>query len=92
MVEKELKPGGAKIPVTNNNKKHYIDLMVQWKLCHGVQQQIEALVNGLKEMIPLEYLRTFDAQEFEWVIAGTPEIDMEDWKANTQYWGGMQHR
>ena len=66
--------------------------MVQWKLCHGVQLQIEALVKGLKEMIPLEYLRTFDAQEFEWVIAGTPEIDMEDWKANTQYWGGMQHR
>lgn len=88
LVEKELKPGGAKIPVTNKNKKHYIDLMVQWKLCHGVQQQIEALVNGLKEMIPLEYLGTFDAQEFEWVIAGTPEIDMEDWKANTQYWGG----
>ena len=39
-------------------------------------------------MLPLEYLEPFDAQELEWVIAGTPEIDMEDWKRNTVYWGG----
>lgn len=43
---------------------------------------------GLKEMMPLEYLQPFDAQELEWVIAGTPEINMDDWKANTVYWGG----
>ena len=63
--------------------------MIQWKLCKGVEKQTECLVEGFKEMLPLEYLRPFDAQEFEWVIAGTPEIDMEDWKKNTQYYGGV---
>ena len=62
--------------------------MVQWRLSHGVQYQMENLLKGLKEMIPLEYLKPFDAQELEWVIAGTPEINMSDWKENTQYWGG----
>ena len=75
--------------MTENNKKEYVDLMVQWRLSHDVQQQIDSMSKGLKEMIPLEYLRPFDAKELEWVIAGTPEINMEDWKANTQYWGGM---
>lgn len=84
-----MKPGGAGIEVTENNKKEYVDLMVQWRLSHGVQQQVESMSKGLKEMIPLEYLRPFDAKELEWVIAGTPEINMEDWKANTQYWGGI---
>ena len=64
--------------------------MLQWRLAHGVQEQMEHLVKGLKEMIPLEYLQPFDAKELEWVIAGTPEINMEDWKKNTIYYGGAR--
>ena len=70
------------------NKKEYVDLMVKWKLMRGVAAQTESLVKGLREMIPFEYLKPFDPQELEWVIAGTPEINLEDWKANTVYWGG----
>ena len=44
-------------------------------------------MEGLKELLPLEYLEPFDANELEWVIAGTPEVNMEDWKKNTNYWG-----
>ena len=64
--------------------------MVTWRLSRGTSQQTETLVKGLREMIPLAYLSTFDPQELEWVIAGTPEIDMADWKANTVYWGGIE--
>lgn len=83
-----MKPGGGQIEVTNQNKKEYVDLMVQWRLAHGVSHQMDSLRKGLREMIPYEYLKPFDPQELEWVIAGTPEINMEDWKSNTQYWGG----
>ena len=89
MIEKELKTKGSRIPVTEANKKEYVELMLQWRLAHGVQEQMENLVKGLKEMIPLEYLQPFDAKELEWVIAGTPEINMEDWKKNTIYYGGV---
>ena len=62
--------------------------MVQWRLGKGVRLQLESLVRGLREMVPSAYLQPFDAQELEWVIAGTPEINVDDWKTHTLYWGG----
>ena len=43
---------------------------------------------GLTELVPLDCLTKFDAQELEWVIAGTPEINVDDWRNNTEYSGG----
>eukprot|EP00731_Ephydatia_muelleri_P028866 Em0020g510a len=88
IVETDFKKGGSKISVTENNKKEYIKLMVNWRLSRGVQEQMEALVNGIWELVPLQLLIPFDARELEWVIAGTPEINFEDWKANTEYSSG----
>ena len=88
-MEIDLKKEGSKIPVTEQNKKEYIKLMVDWKLSGGVHEQMEALTSGLRELIPLDYLTPFDARELEWVIAGTAEINVEDWKANTVYSGGV---
>lgn len=88
VTEYELKPGGAFIPVVIDNKQEYVELMVQWRLSNGIGPQTENLVKGLREMIPRQYLNSFDAQELEWVIAGTPEINLDDWKNNTIYWGG----
>jgi len=88
MVELELVPRGSETAVTEDNKQEYVDLMVQWRLARRIGPQTESLVRGLKEMLPLAYLEPFDAQELEWVIAGTPEINIDDWKENTLYWGG----
>ena len=89
MVEKELQPNGSVTPVTEENKQTYVDHMVQWRLGRGIMQQMQEVLKGLKEIVPTAYLQPFDAQELEWVIAGTPEINMDDWKANTNYWGGV---
>lgn len=70
------------------NKQEYVKLMVRWRLPNSILVQTESMVKGLREMIPPQYLDAFDTQELEWVIAGTPEINMEDWKSNTVYWGG----
>ena len=72
----------------NSNKLEYIELMLKWRLSRGTGQQTESLVKGMREMIPIAYLDPFDPQELEWVIAGTPEIDIDDWKKNTNYRGG----
>ena len=91
MVETDLKKLGSKIPVTEQNKNEYIKLMVDWKLSRGVHEQMEELISGLRELIPLDYLTPFDARELEWVIAGTAEINVEDWKKNTAYSGTLHH-
>ena len=88
VTEYELKPGGSFINIVEENKHEYVDLMVKWKLSNGILPQTESMVKGFREMIPRQYLDSFDAQELEWVIAGTPEINLDDWKNNTIYWGG----
>lgn len=37
-------------------------------------------------------MSVFDARELELVIAGTAEIDLSDWRNNTEYRGGKDTR
>ncbi|KAM5152312.1 E3 ubiquitin-protein ligase HECW2 isoform 1-T2 [Mantella aurantiaca] len=88
ITERELKPGGANIPVTEKNKKEYIEKMVKWRIERGVVQQTESLVRGFYEVADARLVSVFDARELELVIAGTAEIDLGDWRNNTEYRGG----
>lgn len=53
ITERELKPGGANIPVSEKNKKEYIERMVKWRIERGVVQQTESLVRGFYEVCVL---------------------------------------
>ncbi|XP_069388779.1 E3 ubiquitin-protein ligase HECW2 isoform X2 [Paralichthys olivaceus] len=88
ITERELKPGGAGIPVSEKNKKEYIERMVKWRIERGVAQQTESLVRGFYEVVDVRLVSVFDARELELVIAGTAEIDLADWRINTEYRGG----
>uniref|UniRef100_A0A6G1SJ99 HECT-type E3 ubiquitin transferase n=1 Tax=Aceria tosichella TaxID=561515 RepID=A0A6G1SJ99_9ACAR len=88
VVEKELKPNGRNIAVTEKNKREYIEKMVKWRLERGVREQTESLVKGFYEVIDPRLVSVFDARELELVIAGTAEIDVKDWRKNTDYRGG----
>uniref|UniRef100_A0A8B9JLT9 HECT-type E3 ubiquitin transferase n=1 Tax=Astyanax mexicanus TaxID=7994 RepID=A0A8B9JLT9_ASTMX len=88
ITERELKPGGAGVPVSEKNKKEYIERMVKWRIERGVAQQTESLVRGFYEVVDVRLVSVFDARELELVIAGTAEIDLADWRNNTEYRGG----
>ncbi|XP_074520630.1 E3 ubiquitin-protein ligase HECW2 isoform X2 [Halichoeres trimaculatus] len=88
ITERELKAGGANIPVSEKNKKEYIERMVKWRIERGVVQQTESLVRGFYEVVDARLVSVFDARELELVIAGTAEIDLSDWRNNTEYRGG----
>lgn len=88
IVEKELKPGGKNIVVTEKNKKEYLERIIKWRLERGVQEQTESLVRGFYEVVDPRLVSVFDARELELVIAGTAEIDVNDWRQNTEYRGG----
>uniref|UniRef100_A0A3P8UWT3 HECT-type E3 ubiquitin transferase n=1 Tax=Cynoglossus semilaevis TaxID=244447 RepID=A0A3P8UWT3_CYNSE len=88
ITERELKPGGANIPVSEKNKKEYIERMVKWRIERGVVQQTESLVRGFYEVVDSRLVSVFDARELELVIAGTAEIDLSDWRNSTEYRGG----
>lgn len=81
----ELKPGGADIPVTESNKREYVKLIVRYRLLRGIAEQMDAMKRGFSEIVPVEFLDMFDEKELELVIGGLGEIDLDDWKANTEY-------
>lgn len=43
---------------------------------------------SLRQVMPVSLLQAFDASELEFLTAGTLEIDIEDWKAHTEYRNG----
>ena len=63
----------------------YLDRVVKWRIERGVASQTEALIRGFYEVVDPRFLTIFDARELELVIAGTMEIDMADWRRNTEY-------
>ncbi len=76
MVTIELKPGGADIPVTEENKKEYVDHLVEYRISKRVSEQFEAFTSGFNELIPQELINVFDERELELLIGGMSEIDV----------------
>ena len=76
MVTVELKPGGADIPVTEENKKEYVDLVVEYRISKRVKEQFDAFMDGLLELIPRDLVNVFDERELELLIGGMSEIDV----------------
>ncbi|KAI9678114.1 MAG: hypothetical protein M1817_006058 [Caeruleum heppii] len=86
-LEIDLKPNGREIPVTNENKKEYIDLLIEWRIQKRVEEQFNAFITGFNELIPADLVNVFDERELELLIGGIAEIDVDDWKKHTDYRG-----
>ncbi|KAM9410077.1 E3 ubiquitin-protein ligase NEDD4-like isoform 3-T3 [Pholidichthys leucotaenia] len=84
----ELKPGGADIVVTNENKDEYIHLVIQWRFVNRIQKQMTGFKEGFFELIPQDLIKIFDENELELLMCGLGDVDVNDWKANTKYKNG----
>jgi E3 ubiquitin-protein ligase HUWE1 len=73
----ELKEGGKDIPVTDENKMEYVQLVAQFKMSNGIRKQIDAFLEGFHELIPPELISIFNEKELELLISGMPDIDRE---------------
>lgn len=87
VVTVDLKSDGRDIEVLDDNKKEYIELFTQWKICDRVEEQFKAFMDGFNELIPEDLVNVFDERELELLIGGIAEIDVEDWKKHTDYRG-----
>ncbi|KAG9316564.1 hypothetical protein JVU11DRAFT_2615 [Chiua virens] len=82
-----LKPGGESIPVTQDNKREFVQLSANFRLYSSISEQIENLVAGFHEIIPKDLITIFNEKELELLISGTPDIDVDEWRAATEYNG-----
>jgi len=85
LEQHNLKPDGADVCVTEENKNEYIELMTQWRFTRGVEEQTKSFLEGFNEVVPLQWLQYFDERELELMLCGMQEIDVEDWERNTVY-------
>uniref|UniRef100_F6QUG6 E3 ubiquitin-protein ligase SMURF1 n=1 Tax=Xenopus tropicalis TaxID=8364 RepID=F6QUG6_XENTR len=84
LLQHELKPNGKNLQVTEENKKEYVRLYVNWRFMRGIEAQFLALQKGFNELIPQHLLKPFEQKELELIIGGLDKIDISDWKANTR--------
>ncbi|KAI8947386.1 hypothetical protein F4801DRAFT_582436 [Xylaria longipes] len=81
----DLCENGRNIPVTEENKHDYVRLVVEHKLLSSVKDQMEHFLKGFHDIIPAELISIFNEQELELLISGLPDVDIDDWKSNTEY-------
>ncbi|KAF2264642.1 hypothetical protein CC78DRAFT_616562 [Lojkania enalia] len=98
-IEKELKPGGANISVTNQNRLVYISYMARHRLQNQPYLQTTSFLRGLSTMIQPSWLSMFNHSELQTLVSGTSSsIDIDDLRRNTIYGGtyvigddGLEH-
>lgn len=83
----DLKPNGRDIPVTDDNKMEYVKLVTEQRLTASIRQQIDAFLAGFNEIIPPHLIRIFSETELELLISGLPDIDVDEWRNNTDLHG-----
>ncbi|XP_056258902.1 E3 ubiquitin-protein ligase NEDD4-like isoform X6 [Seriola aureovittata] len=84
----DLKPSGSDMVVTNDNKKEYIDLVIQWRFVNRVQKQMNAFLEGFTELILIDLIKIFDENELELLMCGLGDVDVNDWRQHTVYKNG----
>ena len=81
----DLIENGRNIPVTEENKQQYVQLIAEHRLVESVKEQLDNFLKGFHDIIPAELISIFNEQELELLISGLPDINVDDWKANTEY-------
>uniref|UniRef100_A0A8C5AQ72 HECT-type E3 ubiquitin transferase n=1 Tax=Gadus morhua TaxID=8049 RepID=A0A8C5AQ72_GADMO len=84
IIQHELKPNGKNVAVSQDTKKEYVRLYVNWRFLRGIEAQFLALQKGFNEVIPQHLLKAFDEKELELIVCGLGKIDIVDWRSNTR--------
>lgn len=60
----ELRPGGADMVVTNENKLQYVHAMADYKLNRQMRPLVTAFARGMADIVDPQWLGLFNAKEF----------------------------
>ncbi|XP_069780819.1 ubiquitin-protein ligase E3A-like isoform X3 [Narcine bancroftii] len=89
-VTHNLKDSNDEIPVTNQNKKEFVQLYTNYILNQSVEKQFRAFNRGFHMVTnesPLKYL--FRPEEIEQLICGSKNLDFHALEEATEYDGGF---
>ncbi|KAK9708462.1 hypothetical protein K7432_009630, partial [Basidiobolus ranarum] len=85
----DLKPGGEDIKLTEENKKEFVDLYVDFILNKSIEKQFDAFKEGFDNVCAGSAIQLFRPEEVEQLICGSSDLDFEALERVTQYDGGF---
>ncbi|KAH8706683.1 hypothetical protein BGZ61DRAFT_350034 [Ilyonectria robusta] len=89
-VQIPLCPGGERIPVTNSNRREYVDLYTRYILDVAVTRQFEPFKRGFYTVCGGNALSLFRPEEIELLVRGSDEeLDITSLRGVAEYdnWG-----
>lgn len=87
MVQVPLVPNGDRIPVTNDNKREFVDRYVSWVFNESIENQFAAFKAGFGYVCGGNALSLFRPSEIELMVCGGTELDIRDLEGVTEYEG-----
>lgn len=85
----ELILNGSQIAVTNENRKQYVDSVIEYELNSSVKEQFEAFKQGFWLVFQIaKNVTIYEPEEFDIIISGQTVYDWEELKKNTTYSDG----
>ncbi|CAG9467513.1 unnamed protein product [Pedinophyceae sp. YPF-701] len=87
VVTEPLVPGGDEMPVTEANRRAYVDAYVAHALNKSVAEQFAAFSRGFLTVCGGPALQLFRPEELEVLTCGTPHLDFAALEGNATYEG-----
>lgn len=89
-----LCPGGETTVVTEDNRREFVELYVDWWLNRSIERQFEAFAKGFLMLCGGPALQLFSATELERLVCGSPCLDFDALVSSARYEGGYhpEHR
>jgi hypothetical protein len=85
----ELRPGGAEVEVTAENRAEYVRAYTAHVLQASVAKQFDAFNAGFQSVCGGPALELFHWEELELLICGSPQLDFEALQRATRYDDGF---
>ncbi|KAF9330992.1 putative E3 ubiquitin-protein ligase [Podila minutissima] len=87
-VEKPLMPDGENIPVTNHNKRQYVERYANFIMNSSISDQFESFRRGFYLVCGGHALSLFRPEEIEFLVRGSAEpLDIDQLRSVTVYEG-----
>ncbi|XP_064416303.1 probable E3 ubiquitin-protein ligase HERC6 isoform X3 [Latimeria chalumnae] len=86
--QKDLVPDGENEPVTNANRKRFVDTLVNYVFNESVEMLFNEFRRGFYKVCDQEILEFFTPQELMAVMVGNTDYDWQRLQQNTLYDGG----
>lgn len=90
----ELKPGGANIVVTSENRHEYVRLLCEAFLCGGMRREIQCMLQGFWDLMPPALLeeKQVNPRELSIMISGVQDLDPKLWKDSAKSGDTQVHK